>query len=312
MRRSITSACRPTGDGWFAEIARTSLAGDTPSVNSSRASGTRTALPLLLAGALLGVPIAAGVGYTVAGALGLVGNAAPGGLLRVLDDAAVLRSAMLSLWIASAGTGIALVGAVSLALLFAGHARLDAIARNTAALPLPVPTVAAAVAVLLLLSQSGWFSRVAAQLHVIARPADFPALVYDPIALGVIAAVVWKELPFLLLVALSLQSLRGDALTSAARTLGASPWQTVRLVTLPLLMRGMAPSIIAVFVFVLGSLELPLVLAPSSPLALPLLIQERRQALDAASRGDAYVIALLATALALAAAIAHEWLRGDE
>ena len=62
----------------------------------------------------------------------------------------------------------------------------------------------------------------------------------------------------------------------------------------------------------LGSLELPLVLAPSSPLALPLLIQERRQALDAASRGDAYVIALLATALALAAAVAHEWLRGDE
>ena len=78
-----------------------------------------------------------------------------------------------------------------------------------------------------------------------------------------------------------------------------------------MLLRGMAPSIIAVFVFVLGSLELPLVLAPSSPLALPLLIQERRQSLDMASRGESYVIALLATILALLAAVAHERLRDD-
>jgi ABC-type spermidine/putrescine transport system permease subunit I len=69
--------------------------------------------------------------------------------------------------------------------------------------------------------------------------------------------------------------------------------------------------VIAVFVFVLGSLELPLVLAPSRPLALPLLIQERRQALDMGAHGEAYVIALLATALALMAVLAHEWLRDD-
>ena len=139
----------------------------------------------------------------------------------------------------------------------------------------------------------------------------FPALVYDSWAIGVIATVVWKELPFLLLVALSLQSLRGRSLTDAARTHGASRWQAVRLVTLPLLLRGMAPSIIAVFVFVLGSLELPLVLAPSSPLALPMLIQERRQALDMAAHGESYIIALLSAVLALLAACLHERLRDD-
>jgi putative spermidine/putrescine transport system permease protein len=264
-----------------------------------------------VAAALLGVPILVGVGYLVAGALGLVGNAAPGGFQRVLADPQVLRSALLSLWIATAGTTLALIGAVSIALAFSGASRLDRFARSVAALPLPVPTVAAAVAILLLLSQSGWLSRVAAQLQLTTGPADFPTLVTDPWAIGVIVAVVWKELPFLLLVALSLQSLRGPRLIDAARTLGASPWQALRRVTLPLLLRGMAPSIIAVFVFVLGSLELPLVLAPSSPLALPLLIQERRQALDAASHGEAYVIALMATLLALLAAVAHEWLRDD-
>lgn len=275
-----------------------------------RTPSTR-AVPLLLAAVLLGVPIAAGVGYLVAGALGLAGRSTPGAAGRVLADAAVWRSVFLSLWIAVAGTTIALAGAVVAALLFGGAAWMDRAARTVSALPLPVPTVAAAVGILLLLSESGWISRVAAQVQLTAVPADFPALVTDPWAIGVIAAVVWKELPFLLLVALSLQSLRGAALTDAARTLGASRAQVLRRITLPLLLRGMAPSVIAVFVFVLGSLELPLVLAPSAPLVLPMLIQERRQALGAESHGEAYVIALLATALAMVAVVAHEWLRDD-
>ena len=280
-------------------------------MNSPLVSSRHRLLPLIAACILLGGPIAAGVGYLIAGSLGLVGDAGAGALGRVLRDGAVLRSALLSLWIAGVGTLLALAGALLIALVMGGDSRIERASRTISALPLPVPNVAAAVAVLLLLSQSGWLSRVAEQLALIARPAQFPALVYDRWAIGVIAAVVWKELPFLLLVALSLQSLRGQSLTDAARTLGATRWQALRTVTLPMLLRGMAPSIIAVFVFVLGSLELPLVLAPSSPLALPLLIQERRQSLDMASRGESYVIALLATILALLAAVAHERLRDD-
>ncbi|MBC7843359.1 MAG: sugar ABC transporter permease [Gemmatimonadaceae bacterium] len=269
-------------------------------------------LTLSAAALLLGVPIVVGIGYLVGGAIGVSGDADGVSLGRVLRDGAVWRSALLSLWIAGAGTSLALTGALSIALLLGGASKIERFARTVVALPLPVPNVAAAVAVLLLLSQSGWLSRVAAQLHLIATPGEFPALVLDPWAIGVIATVVWKELPFLALVAVSLQSLRGRALTDAARTLGASPSQALRTITLPLLLRGMAPSVIAVFVFVLGSLELPLVLAPSSPLALPLLIQERRQSLDATSHGEAYLIALLATGLAVFAALVHEALRRDE
>jgi len=280
-------------------------------VNFTTPSLRSRAVPLLLAGTLLGVPIAVGVGYLVAGALGFVGNTATGGVTRVLANGTVFRSALLSLWIATVGTSLATVGALVVAFTFDGNRTLDRLARRAAVLPLPVPMVAAAVAVLLLLSQSGWLARVAASVRLISAPADFPALVYDPFAIGVIVAVVWKEMPFLLLLAASLLSMRGSALVDAARTLGATRWQTVRRITLPMLLRGMAPSIIAVFVFVLGSLELPLVLAPSSPLALPMLIQERRQSLDMASHGEAYVIALLATVLALLAVVTHEWLRDD-
>lgn len=267
------------------------------------------AITLLAAGLLLGTPIVVGIGYLVAGALGAVGDSAPVALGRVFTDAAVWRSLLLSLWIACAGTTLALIGALAVTLLLGGDVRLDRLSQRVAALPLPVPAVAAAVSVLLLLSQSGWFSRLATQLHLITAPTEFPALVYDPLALGVIVAVVWKELPFLLLVSLSLQALRGPALLDAARTLGATRWQAVRSVTLPLLLRGLLPSVVAVFVFVLGSLELPMILAPSSPLALPLLIRERRQSLDAVAHGDAFAIALLATGLALIAVVVHESLR---
>ena len=272
---------------------------------------TQRSVPLVIAVLLLGVPVVASIGYLGVGAFGGSDVGGVAGFARVAHDPTVLRSAMLSLWIATAGTAVALSVALVIALMLNGDSRVDRIVRRIAVLPLPVPTVAATVAVLLLLSQSGWLSRLALRLHMVATPAGFPALVYDSWAIGVVLAVVWKEMPFLLLVALSLQSLRGSVLADTARTLGASPGQVVRRVTLPLLLRGMAPSIIAVFVFVLGSLELPLVLGPSSPLALPQLIQERRQALDVVSHSDAYAIGLLATALAVFAALAHEWLRGD-
>jgi putative spermidine/putrescine transport system permease protein len=274
---------------------------------------TRTAFtPLLLAGLLLGVPLLAGIGYLVLGASGVVGGSAPARFGVVFSDPQVWASVGLSLWIAVAGTLLSLIGALAVVVLFAGRTPLDRLTRSVALLPLPVPTLAAAVAMLLLLSQSGWLSRVSRTLGMSTQPADFPALIYDPIALGVIAAIVWKELPFLALVGLSLHSLRGTALADTARTLGATPWQVTRRVTLPLLLRGLAPSAIAVGVFVFGSLELPLVLGPSAPLALPMLLQERRQSLDSALRGDAYLIALLTTVLALIAVALHEWLRDGE
>ena len=91
-----------------------------------------------MAGALLGVPILVGIGYLVAGASGVVGNAASGAPGRVLGDPQVWRSVLFSLWIAVVGTALALIGAVCIALLFSGNARVDRAVRTIAALPLPV------------------------------------------------------------------------------------------------------------------------------------------------------------------------------
>ena len=50
-------------------------------------------------------------------------------------------------------------------------------------------------------------------------------------------------------------------------------------------------------------------LAPSDPLALPLLVAERAADPDLARRGDAYVVSLLLLSIAAVAVALHEWTR---
>jgi ABC-type spermidine/putrescine transport system permease subunit I len=80
-------------------------------------------------------------------------------------------------------------------------------------------------------------------------------------------------------------------------------------VTVPVLWRGLAPAAIAVAIIIAGSFEGAYLLAPSSPLALPLLTYERYRTIDAARRADAYVLVLLGLTLAALAVAILEWVR---
>ncbi len=267
----------------------------------------------LLAGALLAAPVLLGVAYALAGSLGVAGAGARGlsgaSWIRVLTDRATGSGIGWSLWIGVASTTISTGVAVLLAVVFRGGSRLDGAARALALLPLPIPHVVAAVGAVLVLGQSGILARMAHAAGFAAVPADFPALVADPWGVGLIAALVWKEVPFLALVAFSVLASRGTALEEAARTLGAGRWDTFRLVTWPILWRGMLPAVVAVFTFVVGSWEMAALLAPSDPLALPLQIMERHTDPALARRGEAWVLVLLALGLAALAVGVHERLR---
>lgn len=267
----------------------------------------------ILAGALLAAPVLLGVAYALVGSLGMVGAGAHGlsgaSWSRVLADRATWAGVGWSLWIGAASTAISTGIAVLLAVVFRGSARLDGTARALALLPLPIPHLVAAVGAVLVLGQSGVLARMAHAAGFAEVPADLPALVSDPWGIGLIAALVWKEVPFLALVAFSVLAARGTALEEAARTLGAGRWATFRLVTWPILWRGMLPAVVAVFTFVVGSWEVAVLLAPSDPLALPLQIMERHTDPALARRGDAWVLVLLALGLAAVAVALHERLR---
>ena len=266
----------------------------------------------LLAALIVSLPVLVGVGYSVLAIFGLTGPGANGlssARLAVLREPVVWTGLAWSLWVAAASTGIAAAGAVLVAALFRGGARSDRTARLLAVLPLPIPHLAAAVAGLLLLGQSGLLSRLLFAFGLLSSPGEMPALVYDRAGLGLILTLAWKEFSFLALVAFSVVATRGERLEEVARTLGARPAAVFRRVTWPLLWRGLLPTVVAVFVFVASTYEATAVLAPSDPLALPLLTLERYTDADLSRRGDAFVLVLLGMAVSLLAVAAHEWAR---
>jgi putative spermidine/putrescine transport system permease protein len=268
----------------------------------------------LLAALLVASPVLVGVGYSLLGALDVVGVGTAGALgldrvRRVLAEPVVWRATAWSAWVAGAATLLATLAAMLLALVFRADRRLDRAARALAVLPLPIPHVVAAVVGLLILGQSGLLARVGHALGLVEAPAAMPALVFDPLGVGLVLSLAWKELPFLALIAFSVLAGQAAALDEAARTLGAGRWARARRVTLPLLWRGMMPAVAAVFVFAFGSYEAAVLLAPSDPLPLPLLLMERYTDPALARRADAFVLALLALAFSALAVALHEHLR---
>ena len=260
----------------------------------------------LVVSTFLIAPVIIGALYSLGASLGLVGAGATGfGVQRladVLGDGSTWRSVGWTLLTAGSGTALATGAAMLVATALRGTRAL----RTLLAVPLALPHAAGALAILLLLGQSGILARVAFALGWIDTPSDFPALVYDRPGVGLVVAFAWKEFPFLTLSALAVLETRGDEHEEAARTLGATPAMTLRHVTLPLLWRGIAPAVIAVFAFLLGQYEMAVLLAPSDPLPLSILTYERSTDIDLARRGGAHVLALLALLLAVGLVVFHQ------
>ncbi len=280
-------------------------------------TGRGTSAMGLAAAALLAAPVLVGLFYSLLAGLGFAGpGSVEGGtgvtrFMRVLGDPAVWEGTLWTLWVAAASTGLAVVGAALVAVVFRGTGWSGRLGRTLAFLPLPVPHLAAGVGALLILGQSGFLARIGYHVGWIGSPGEMPALVMDPLGVGLILALTWKEIPFLALVAGSVLETRGQGLEETARSLGAGPATTFFRVTWPLLWRGMLPATLAIFTFVAGSYEAAVLLAPSHPLPLPLLTWERYTDVALSRRGDAYVLALLGLAVSMAAVAVHEWIRRD-
>ena len=156
-----------------------------------------------------------------------------------------------------------------------------------------MPHVVGAVGILYLFSQSGFFARAAYQIGMIAAPGQFPALVYDRFAIGIILQYVWKEVPFIGVIVLAQMQALGTDYESVARSLGANRWQAFRHVLLPLILPGVLSASVIVFAFTFGAYEVPLLLGASHPQALPVLAYKTHTDVDLAARPQAMAMAVV-------------------
>ena len=268
---------------------------------SSRSNFERVGLGLFFL--LTVVPVTVSLSYAALYGFGVVGLLSHGFTLEhwhlVLTSDEAWASARLSLYVATAVVLLTSAIALPLALALRRHLESGPLAYFLT-LPLAIPGTVAAVLALQLLSGAGLLSRLAFRLHLTSGISDFPSLVHDRLAFGVIATHVALAVPFFTFLFVELfASERIGALLELAASLGARRVQGLFRVTLPVLLRAARPSLALLFVLVLGSFEIPLLLGRQSPQMLSVLTYRKYALFDIAQKPEAYILALGYTALVL-------------
>jgi len=200
-----------------------------------------------------------------------------------------------SLWVSLASTLVSAFLALLVA-FWASNSRLDTLALNS---NLAFPHMIWAIGLLLLLSQSGLLARWAASLELISMPAEFPVLVRDKYGIGIILSYIGKEVPFLALLVISVLRTQPEGYQLVAENLGASRWQRIRYVTLPMVAPALLSGSLLAFAYIFSAYEVPALLGVNYPRMLPVLALRFFNDPDLSARADGMAISLVITVITL-------------
>lgn len=203
-----------------------------------------------------------------------------------------------SLVIASASTVLAAVIGLFLATVLLGPRKGRAAMRTLAVVVVVVPHVVGAASVGLLLSGAGLVPRLLG-----VPDTAWPELVAGAWPVATVLEVAWKESAFVALVVVAATSRRHRELDETAAVLGARPWARWSRVFVPTAAPALAAASLIVFVYSVGSYEVPWLLGRSFPEPLPVMSYRLFGAIDLASRPEAAAAATVGAAVAVTAAV---------
>lgn len=255
---------------------------------------------------LLIAPVAAGLACTALPAFGFLPAVGAAGMgfwpWRELLDAPGLGPAVAL----SLGTGLGTTFlSLALVTLFsaAWHGtRVFRLAQRLLSPLLAVPHVTVAFGLAFLLTPSGWILRLVSPWPSgLERPPDW-LTVNDPLGLSLIAGLVLKEVPFLFLMLLAaLGQSDAQRARTTARMLGYSPVFAWLKAVFPRVYPQIRLPIFAVLAYAMSVVDVSLVLGPSTPPPLAVLLLRWFNAPDLDLRLIGSAGALLQLALVLAA-----------
>ena len=190
---------------------------------------------------------------------------------KALTRPDLLDSILFSLYFSAVSSVAALAGGVLLSALLC-YARTSRYVRLFG-IQIPIMTMHAlvALAVICLFAGAGLFPRLLHAFGLADDPTSFTSVVGAPSGWGIIVVYLWKEIPFVAFTTLTIMRSISGTYGEAAHTLGANGLQTFFSVTLPLCRGAALRAFIVVFAFAFGSYEIPFLLGPSAPKALPVL-----------------------------------------
>lgn len=188
---------------------------------------------------------------------------------EVLANVNLTTSLFLSLYISLVSSLIAVVLGVLISIAATASGLVKSKFFEIVKIPVIIPHTVSALVMINLFSQSGIVARIAYQLQLIQGQESFLPLMYDQHSIGIILTYLWKEIPFVVLVIVTIMANIDFTLGEAAINLGASKWKVFKTITLPLCFPSILTSFIIIFAFSFGAYEIPYLLGATEPKALP-------------------------------------------
>jgi molybdate/tungstate transport system permease protein len=189
----------------------------------------------------------------------------PAALWQALIDPTVRDSVLVTFYAATWATALALLIGVPLAYVLA---RTDfpgkRLVEGVINLPIVVPHTAAGIALLLVLGRQSLLGRFFGLLGI--RFVDAVP--------GIVAGMLFVSLPFLVTAARDAIATVDPELERVAETMGATPWQAVRYVTLPMAWRGIMSGAAMMWGRAISEFGAVVILA-YHPRIVPVLVYER-------------------------------------
>lgn len=218
---------------------------------------------------------------------------------EVLTSASFLESLQFSLYTSFVSSVVAVILGVFLSYAILQLKGKKRIIENAYKIPIAVPHLVSALLVYNILAQAGILPRLLHGAGLITDQGQFPSLLYEKNGIGIMIAYIWKEVPFVALTTYTILSNMSMKLSNVAYNLGANKRQVFFHVLLPLILPSVFSSFIIIFAFAFGAYEVPLLLGPTQPKALPVqaYIEYSNPVLQ--NRPYAMVINVLITVIAL-------------
>jgi len=184
--------------------------------------------------------------YPLTAILRLAGEASLSQSAGVMPGSQILRPLIFTFWQAAISTLLTLLVGLPAAYIFARYTfPAKSLLRVLTTLPFILPTVVAAAGFNALLGPHGWLNLILMRIFGLSNP---PIAIMNTLA-AILMVHVFYNTTIVLRVVGSAWAQLDPRLESAARSLGASTWQSLYEVTLPLLKPSILAATLLVFLF---------------------------------------------------------------